>query len=316
MTVTTEVSAPTPTVWHLLPDRWSQTLTAKALSPLTVRDYLSTARRFANWLVAQGYDLEPDEVEDFHIDEFIGGIVVATSAANAAFHYRNLRVYFGWLVKRKEITPGRPNPMSTTEPPKVPEKLTPVFSTDDHTRLMDACAGKDFLALRDKAMICLFRDTGARVSELAKLDLNSIMLESRLAKVMGKGGKERLVGYTPDTALALARYLKARKKLAADKTVASSSLWLGRWGRPLSIHGLQMALRRRGERAGVARVHAHRFRHSYAHDWKVSQGSNEGLMATGGWSSSKMAEHYGKAARASRALAEQQQIMRGRVVAA
>ena len=45
MTVTTEVSASTPTVWHLLPDRCSQTLTAKALSPLTVRDYLSTARR-------------------------------------------------------------------------------------------------------------------------------------------------------------------------------------------------------------------------------------------------------------------------------
>jgi site-specific recombinase XerC len=116
MTETTEVSATTPTVWHLRPERWRQTLTAKALSPLTPRDYLSTARRWADWLVAQGHDLEPHEVEDFHIDEFIDGIAVVTSAA---FHYRNLRVYFGWLVKRKEITNG--NPMTTTEPPKVPE---------------------------------------------------------------------------------------------------------------------------------------------------------------------------------------------------
>ena len=54
---------------------------------------------------ARLYDLEPDEIEDFHIEEFIGDIVEATSAANAAFHYRNLRVYFGRLVKRKEIHP-------------------------------------------------------------------------------------------------------------------------------------------------------------------------------------------------------------------
>lgn len=61
----------------------------------------------------------------------------------------------------------------------------------------------------------------------------------------------------------------------------------------------------------MAKVHAHRFRHSFAHDWKAHQGSNEGLMGIGGWSSSKMAEHYGKIARANRALAEQQRLMLG-----
>ncbi len=63
-----------------------------------------------------GLDLEPDEVRARHIDDFIAGIVTATSAANAAFHYRNLRVYFGRLVKREEIT-GR-NPVVTTEAPR------------------------------------------------------------------------------------------------------------------------------------------------------------------------------------------------------
>jgi site-specific recombinase XerC len=313
MNDSTEATAADITVWHLLPNRWRQTLRAKAMSPLTERGYLSTARRWADWLLTEGLDLEPEEVRDCHIDDFIAGIVVATSAANAAFHYRNLRVYFGWLVKRKEITTR--NPMATTEPPKAPEKLTPVFTANDRVRLMEACVGGDFLALRDKAVILLFTDTGARVSEIAKLDLDSITLESHLARVVGKGNKERLVGYSPDTVLVLARYLKARKKLAAERGVASSRLLLGQWGRPLSVHGVQMVLRRRGDVAGVSKVHAHRFRHTYAHDWKVNQGSNEGLMATGGWSSSKMAEHYGKVARASRALAEQQQIMFVRSVA-
>lgn len=307
MTKTTDVTAAHLTVWHLLPDRWRRTLRAKAISPQTEDGYLSTARRWADWLVADGLDLEPEEVRDCDVEDFIAGIVVATSAANAAFHYRNLRVYFGWLVKRKEITTG--NPMATIDPPKVPEKLTPVFTAGDHVRLMDACAGENFLALRDKVLILLFTDTGARVSEIAKLDLDSITPGASLAKVMGKGSKERLVGYTPDTALALTRYVEARQKLADERGVASSRLWLGQWGRPLSVHGVQTMLCRRGERAGVANVHAHRFRHTYAHDWMINQGSNEGLMATGGWSSFKMVEHYGKVARASRALAEQQQIM-------
>ena len=49
-----------------------------------------------------------------------------------------------------------------------------------------------------------------------------------------------------------------------------------------------MVLRRRGQLAGVAKVHAHRVWHTYAHDWKVNQGNNDGLMTTGGWSSSRI----------------------------
>jgi site-specific recombinase XerD len=306
-------AATTATVWHLLPERWQhRTLRSKSLSPLTVRGYLSTARRWADWLVEQGYDLEPDEVEDFHIEEFIGDIVEATSAANAAFHYRNLRVYFGWLVKRKEITPGRPNPMDATEPPNVPEKLVPIITDNEHDRMLATCTGRGFFALRDIALLSFFKDTGARVSEVARLDIDDLMLNERLAKVTGKGNKQRLVAYSADTTLALVRYLKARKKYAEKRGVSTSRLWLAQWARPLAVDGVKRVVRHRGELAGLSiRAHAHRYRHTYAHNWKLNQGSTEGLMATGGWSNSKMPEHYGKIARASRALAEQQRIMLG-----
>lgn len=311
MTETIESGAEGTTIWHLLPDRWKQTLVSKALSSYTVSDYLITANRWADWLVTQGLDLEPDDVEDFHVEDFIANIITTSSAGNAAHHYRNLRVYFRWMLKRKVITPGHPNPMDSTEPPRVPERLTPIFTTDDTDGLVDSCEGKDFFALRDKALVLIFRDTGGRVSELAKLDVDSIMLGTRLARVIGKGNRERLVGYSPDAAFALARYLKARAKLLGERERTTSRLWIGQWGRPLSITGIREVLRRRGKQADVTRVFPHRFRHTYAHNWKYQQGSTEGLMATGGWSSSKMAEHYGKVARASRGLAEQQQLMFG-----
>ncbi len=60
------MSTVTTSLWHLLPDRWGQPLRAKVLSPLTVRDYLSTARRWADWQAAEGLDLDPDEVRARH----------------------------------------------------------------------------------------------------------------------------------------------------------------------------------------------------------------------------------------------------------
>src|SRR5438067_1762363 len=102
---TTNTSA---AIWSMLAQRWGKSIEAKNLSKLTLRGYLYTARRWAEWLDDQEYDVEPDEVESHHVDDFIVDIITATSAANAAHHYRNLRVFFGWLVKRKEIKTGNP----------------------------------------------------------------------------------------------------------------------------------------------------------------------------------------------------------------
>ncbi|HEX5403951.1 MAG TPA: tyrosine-type recombinase/integrase [Pseudonocardiaceae bacterium] len=298
---------PQTVVWHLLIDRWHTTLRAKALSKETIRGYLFTARRWATWLADQGHDLEPAEVTATHIEDFIADIIDATSASNAAYNYRNLRVFWAWLTKREKITTG--NPMDATEPPATPKKLTPIFTEHDQTQLLDSCAGRDFLAVRDRALILLFWDTGARVSEVGNMDADDVRPGARQARLFGKGSRERLVGYSPDTGLALARYLKARAKLADTHGYTGTALWLGRRGKPLSVNGLKRVLARRGGQAELAGVHAHRFRHNFAHEWKLRQGSDEGLMAIGGWSSNKMAQHYGEAARAQRALLEQQDLM-------
>lgn len=309
MTETQQPTSPDGVVWHLLIERWHTTLRSKALSRQTIRGYLFTARRWADWLVREGYDVEPVDVRDFHIEEFIASIIVATSASNAAYNYRNLRVFWAWLVKREKLTTG--NPMGATEPPSVPTKLTPVFTEDDETRLLETCEGRDFLDVRDRALILLFRDTGARVSEIANMVVSDTNPAARLARLVGKGNREREVGFSADTGLALARYLKARQKLTNQTGVQVDHLWLGRWGRRLMVDGIKLVLRRRGEQAGVPGVHAHRFRHNFAHAWKVRHGSDEGLMAIGGWSSEKMAHHYGRSARAQRALTEQQDLILG-----
>ncbi|WP_190819520.1 tyrosine-type recombinase/integrase [Saccharopolyspora pogona] len=199
----------TAAVWGMLAQRWRKTIKAKNLSANTERGYLYTARRWAEWLTEQGLDFEPDRVKPHHVDDFIVDIIEATSAANGAHHYRNLRVFFGWLVKRDEMPS---NPMDKTEPPQVPEKITPLLSNEEHARVLAVCRGRDFASRRDTAIILLFIDTGLRVSEVASLKLSDADLQTRRIQVRGKGDEVRVVGFGNSTALALARYLKEREK--------------------------------------------------------------------------------------------------------
>jgi integrase len=97
----------------------------------------------------------------------------------------------------------------------------------------------------------------------------------------------------------LSRYLRARVGRRAD---GDDALWLpARGAVPLAANGIKIMLRRRGLRAGVADVHAHRWRHNFAHEWKRAGGDTGDLMLLLGWTSEDMPRHYGASAAAERA---------------
>jgi site-specific recombinase XerC len=293
-------------VWRALAEQWRKTIKAKGLSLLTEERYLATAYRWAAWLEKKQLAIEPRQARARHLDDFHSEIRETSSASNAAHHYRNLRVFFGWLAKTKEIK-ARKNPFLETSPPAVQDKITPLLEDEHHAALLLTCNDKSLQSLRDRAIILLFIDTGMRVSEMHSLRVDQIDLKQRQLVIVGKGGKVRVVRYGNSTALALARYLKVRARHAlAD----SPALWLSRSKvKPLSVHGIQTMLSRRGERAGVpGSVHPHRFRHDFSDRWQSAGGTETGLMEIAGWSSAKMPRHYGKAGRRRRALAEHERI--------
>lgn len=302
-TSATSTSTLNSAVWQMLSRRWEKTLKAKALSPKTIHNYLRTVDRWAAWLDEEELNLDPDQVEAHHIDDFIVDIIEATSPGNGAFHYRNLRVFFEWLVKRKKISGS--SPMTTTEAPRVPEYITPLLSDEEHTAILACCGGKSFADRRDTAIILLLIDTGLRIAELVSLKVEDINLTNRKFGIWGKGNKYRFVGFGNSAGLALARYLRER---ATHRCADLPELWLStRLHRSLSVNGLQHMLNRRGKAAGIAgNLYAHRFRHDFSHRWQEAGGSEHGLMMIAGWSSSKMPRHYGKQAAMLRALAEQQ----------
>ena len=81
-------------------------------------------------------------------------------------------------------------------------------------------------------------------------------------------------------------------------------LWLGERGSTFGYDGLNQALRRRAQHAGIDGFHLHRLRHTAAHRWLAAGGSESGLMAMAGWSRTDMLVRYTRATAADRAAAE------------
>jgi site-specific recombinase XerC len=108
-----------------------------------------------------------EDVEAAHVRAFLFAEEQRTSAASAAVHFRNIRVFFGWLASGGERE--NPNPMDRVEAPKVTKKARAFFTEEELARLLKTCSGPTFVDRRDTAIMRVFIDTGLRVSGLAGL---------------------------------------------------------------------------------------------------------------------------------------------------
>jgi site-specific recombinase XerD len=228
---------------------------------------------------------------------FQAWMIETRSPATAVNKHKALQQFFRWLVDEEEIVRS---PMTGVPLPGVGQKLVPLISDAETRQILDACRGNSFLQLRDHALVRMYYNTGARLSEIGCLLLTDIDLDTNSVVLHGKGGKDRRVRFGLQTARVLTRYLRARNRLPSIAAVPE--LWIcGKGGRPLRPAGIKIRLKRLGEKAGLKGVYAHRWRHSFAHEWKLAGGDTGDLMMLLGWSSGEMPRRYGASAAAERA---------------
>lgn len=282
---------------------WDRTLRAGNYPETTRYSYLLAAAQLGRYLLdnaarlqAEEASLDPTEVQRGHVEEFQAWMVATRSASTALNKHKGLQQFYRWLAEEEDLAGS---PLEWVRQPKTEQKLIPVLGDSDTAKILATCKGKLFTDLRDEAIIRVLYSTGARLAEVAGLELGDVNLDLDSLLFHGKGAKERRVRFGSKTGRALSRYLRAR---VGRRASGGQALWLPARGFvPLASNGIKIMLRRRGLRAGVADVHAHRWRHNFAHEWKLAGGDTGDLMLVLGWSSDDMPRRYGASAAAERA---------------
>jgi integrase/recombinase XerC len=157
------------------------------------------------------------------------------------------------------------NPAAMLAAPRVPASLPPVLKPTEASSLVEAPAGQDPWAVRDRAVLELLYAAGIRVSELCGLDVDDADLEEGRVRVLGKGGRERSVPIGEEAVSALRAYLRDARPATVRSGRAGAALFLNRRGKRISPRDVRSLVEkyRRDVLAG-RRVSPHTLRHSFA----------------------------------------------------
>jgi len=304
---------PPPEPFAALIAEWDRSLKSENKSPNTIKAYTGSARKFHVWCpeptAPPGEEdpeawldelpdppEEPADVTVSHCRAWIGYRIATTSPGNGHADYRGLHSWFAWLLTEGEIDA---HPMDRMNPPNVPDQPAPVVAVDVMKRVIATCDGRDLISRRDEALIRLYFDTGARLSEIGCMSVDDLDLNVDVVRVTGKGGKQRAIPFSPKTGKALSRYLRIRAK---QTHAALPELWLADRNRgALKPNGIKLMFRRRGERIGIKDVigrnlHVHLGRHFAAHHSKRAGMSDGDMMLLFGWETAEMVQRYGRSA--------------------
>jgi site-specific recombinase XerD len=295
----------------LLRRDWQRHLRNLNRAANTQRIYDTVTRQFSEWLTEHDRPLDPRHIDRRDVEDFMGYMTDTRSASTANVAYRALQQWFKWMVSEDELDRS---PMERTTPPFVPEKAVPVLSMEQLRAVVDGCAGKGFIQLRDIAIIRLLLDSGGRLGEVAALTVADLDFDMDVAHTIGKGRRPRALPFGDKTGAALARYLRARSR---EKLAGRPELWLAEKNRgPLLTGGIKQMLKRRGRALDppLPGLHAHMFRHTAAHRWMAEGASETDLMRIMGWRSPQMLRRYGASAADQRARAAHKRLGLGDLV--
>jgi site-specific recombinase XerD len=169
-----------------------------------------------------------------------------------------------------------------------PVRVEEGYSQDWLELILSVNDGSDkYVDVRDRALLAFFAASGLRYTEVVLLGVDQVDRYSGRVRTIGKGGKEREVRIGERALKALRRYLGVRRA-----RYATTALWTTDEGKPLTYDSGQKIFARLKEKTGIANLHAHRFRHTWA-QVALRKGAERALVQDQlGWSSDQMVKRY------------------------
>ena len=199
--------------------------TEKGFSENTCRGYRHDLEEFLTFLteskpggktrVRSDDPIEIDHVDGLTIRGFLGYLHKRNKKSTIARKLSTLRSFFKFLVRRGV---REDNPAETILTPKQEKTIPDYLTVDEMFRLLDSIHSNSILDLRNRAIFETLYSCGIRVSELVGLNTSDVDFGQALIRVLGKGGKERIV---PIGKKALGAITNYRHKLKGERKFSS-----------------------------------------------------------------------------------------------
>ncbi len=232
----------------------------RGLSRATLGAYRADLEGLGRWLLSRGRALTAAESGDLH-DYLAERIRAGARPRSTARLVSSMRRFYQYLVREGL---ARTDPSSRIDAPRLGRPLPRSLTEVEVEALLAAPDASGALGLRDRAMLELLYATGLRVSELVGLSLARVNPRQGIVRVLGKGGKERLVPVGEEALASLETYLRdARPQLLDGRP--SDAVFVTARGEGMTRQAFWHLIKRYARRAGIVRpLSPHTLRHAFA----------------------------------------------------
>jgi integrase/recombinase XerC len=183
--------------------------TERNVSPHTLKAYRGDLEMFREFLVREsGSEVSPGTVNHLAIRRYLALLHKDHRKSSIGRSLAAIRALFKYLLREGQV---RKNPAELVSAPKKEKKVPFHLNIDEVTALVEAPREDDLSGLRDKVILETLYSCGIRLSELTGMNVGDVDLGKGLVRVLGKGGKERIVPLGRHAASAVSAYLAARR---------------------------------------------------------------------------------------------------------
>jgi len=230
------------------------------LSANTLAAYRTDLRAFQSWLAKKGLALEQVTRADL-LAYLAANVRAGLSPRSSARHLSTLRRFYRYLLIQGRT---QADPTADVRSPVIGRPLPKNISEQGVEKLLSTPPRDTALGSRDRAMLETMYASGLRVSELVGLTLNELDLTTGLVRVVGKGGRERIVPLGEEASESLREYLgQARSDLL--KAQLTDAVFVTRRGGPMTRQAFWQLIKRYAQQAGIgAEFSPHSLRHAFA----------------------------------------------------
>lgn len=236
----------------------------KNSSELTIKSYREDLIDLAEYLNEQlGQGLQPKDVTPRDLRGYVAALHEAGYArASISRKLASLRSFYRF-AQRQQLCES--NPAKPLRNPRAQRKLPHFLTGDEIGKLLSAPPLRDPLGLRDRAILETIYSAGLRVSEVVGLNDGDLDFEDAIARIRGKGRKERLAPLGRYALDALNAYLRTRKLAAKEPTGREAPTFVNRFGSRLTTRSVGRMLEKYILQTGLdQRTSPHTLRHSFA----------------------------------------------------